>query len=75
MTEDQARVLSAMAGARALCGGDLFQMFADEGKPMPLETIWDALKELERAGLVRRLTNSPGRPTHWVRTDLLEGLT
>ena len=70
MTEDQTRVLQAMAGARALCGGDLFQMFADEGLPMPLETIWTALQALEAAGRVQRMANSPGKPTHWVRTDL-----
>jgi DNA-binding IclR family transcriptional regulator len=70
MTEDQAHVLSAMAGARALTCGEI--ALAAE---MPSETAWFGLDQLERAGLVRRLTNSPGRPTHWVRTDLLEGLT
>ena len=69
MNEDQVAVLAAMGGARSLTCGEIAQSTA-----MPSETVWLALAQLEHGGLVQRLANSPGKPTNWVRCDLLEGL-
>ncbi len=69
MNDDQAQVLKAMAGARALTCGEISQIAG-----IPSETVWFALAQLERAGTVQRLANAPGKPTHWVRADLLQGL-
>lgn len=69
MTDQQTAVLTAMAGARALSCGEIAQIVEK-----PSETVWFSLALLERAGRVKRLANSPNRVTHWVRTDLLEGL-
>jgi DNA-binding IclR family transcriptional regulator len=69
MTDQQTAVLTAMAGARALSCGEIAQI-----AEMPSETVWFALAQLEHAGRVQRLANSPDRVTNWKRTDLLEGL-
>jgi DNA-binding IclR family transcriptional regulator len=69
MTELQTAVLKAMAGARALNCGEISIAIN-----RPSQDVWRVLADLETAGYVQRLANSPDRVTHWVRTDLLEGL-
>ena len=67
MTREQAAIVAAMAGARALTLHEIAEMVGTEAYDIVAD-----MRALEAAGRVRRLNT--GSPTYWARTDLLEGL-